>query len=226
MKDLILQIEVAYTSLYQAYLSNDRNRMTDAYIKAGKLGIPYFQESVMIETKRAFITNGMVYGPPTDIQQIWDMPSLQMNVIGCLNALQTELNQRKAYQSHGYAQQMLYGRPHHVFCGYETLYTKQNQELKVADLLKVLRYSISVAQAIEPDNENYEYASAALTVLQGIDATLNNKPEDKPVSKMLHLATSFLSSIVKSSLTNAQDKRNVTITSIMLDLAIDFFCDK
>lgn len=96
----------------------------------------------------------------------------------------------------------------------------------MADLLKVLKYPISIAEAIEPNNENYEFANAALTVLQGIDATLNNKSEDKPMNKMLHLATSFISSIVKSSLTNAQDKRNVTVTTIMLDLTIDFFCTK
>ena len=50
--------------------------------------------------------------------------------------------------------------------------------------------------------------------------------EDKPVNKMLHLTTSFLSSVVKSSLKDCDAKRGVAITAIMVDLAIDFFCKK
>ena len=83
-----------------------------------------------------------------------------------------------------------------------------------------------LAEAIEPSNEEYAKANAAITVFQSIDAILNNKPEDKPVNKMLHLATSFISSVVKSSIKNDEAKRGVTITAIMVDLAIDFFCKK
>ena len=43
---------------------------------------------------------------------------------------------------------------------------------------------------------------------------------------MLHLATSFISSVVKSSIKDDEAKRGVTITAIMVDLAIDFFCKK
>ena len=50
--------------------------------------------------------------------------------------------------------------------------------------------------------------------------------EDKPVNKMLHLATSFISSVVKLSIKDDEAKRGVTITAIMVDLAIDFFCKK
>jgi hypothetical protein len=43
---------------------------------------------------------------------------------------------------------------------------------------------------------------------------------------MLHLATSFLSSVVKASLKDKEAKRGVTIAAITLDLVIDFFCKK
>ena len=43
---------------------------------------------------------------------------------------------------------------------------------------------------------------------------------------MLHLATSFISTVVKSSLRDDDAKRGVTVTAIMIDLAIDFFCKK
>ena len=72
--------------------------------------------------------------------------------------------------------------------------------------------------------KNFAKANAVITTLQGIDAVLNNKPEDKPVNKMLHLATSFISSVVKSSVKNDKEKRGVSITALMVDLTIDFFC--
>ena len=79
-------------------------------------------------------------------------------------------------------------------------------------------------EALAPDNENFAKANAAITALQGIDAILNNKPEDKPVNKMLHLVTSFISSVVKSSIKNDETKHGVTITALMVDLTIDFLC--
>ena len=43
---------------------------------------------------------------------------------------------------------------------------------------------------------------------------------------MLLLVTSFISSVVKSSIKNDEAKRGVTITALMVDLTIDFFCKK
>ena len=118
-------------------------------------------------------------------------------------------------------------QPNHTFESDDVIHQdKQGQQLKVADLLAVSKYAISVAEAIDPDNEAFSKANAAITIFQGIDTILNNKPEDKPVNKMLHLATSFLSSVVKSSFKDSDTKRGITITAIMVDLAIDFFCKK
>ena len=107
------------------------------------------------------------------------------------------------------------------------MYQNNNgQQLKVSDFLAVSKYAISIAEAIEPSNKEYAEASAAITVLQGIDAILNNKPEDKPINKMLHLVTSFISSVVKSSIKNHENTRDVTVTALMVDMVIDFFCKK
>ena len=139
-----------------------------------------------------------------------------MNVVGCLKALQNEINIRNIYRTHyTYAQNILY-QPNHIFRQEEVLYQNPyGQQLKVADILAVSKYAVSIAEAIAP-----------ITALQSIDATLNNKPEDKPVNKMLHLVTSFISSVVKSSIKNDEAKRGVTITALMVDLTIDFFCKK
>lgn len=160
------------------------------------------------------------------IYAIQDKNEVLMNVQGCLNAIHEELGRRNIYSTqYTYAQSVLY-RPTHTFQQEEVLYqNEQGRQLKVADLLAVSKYAVSIAEAIEPDNEEYAKANAAITVFQGIDAVLNNKPEDKPINKMLHLATSFISSVVKSSIKNNEAKRGVTITTIMVDLVIDFFVE-
>lgn len=220
-------LEIAYCTLHQAYQSSDRDKMINAYISMNRLGQPFFNNRILPAIKSAFIANGEIFPQTVNIYDILDINQLRLNLIGCMQAVQVEIAQRQFYVSnHRYAQQVLYNRGKRPFSYGEILYTKKDNILKVSDFLKVLHYSISIAQAFEPQNENYEYAHTALTVLQAIDATLNNKPEDKPINKMLHLATSFLSSVVKSSLSNVQDKRNVMITSTMLDLAIDFCVSK
>ena len=174
------------------------------------------------------LANGVIPNTlPTSIYDIKDDALLRMNVLGCLNAIHEELGRRNIYSTqYTYAQSVLY-RPTHTFQQEEVLYQNaQGRQLKVADLLAVSKYAMSVAEAIEPSNEEYAKANAAITVFQGIDALLNNKPEDMPVNKMLHLATSFISSVVKSSIKDDETKRGVTITAIMVDLAIDFFCKK
>ena len=76
---------------------------------------------------------------------------------------------------------------------------------------------------MNPNDENIELASAAITVFQGIEAVLNNKPQDISINKKLHIANGFLSSIVKANINDSDTKRGITITSTLIDLVIDFF---
>ena len=226
--DEVLRLEIAYSNLYRAYISDNREDMIAKYIAVGNVNIPYFTDSIFLNTKQTMLANGVIPNTlPTSIYDIKDDALLRMNVQGCLNALKEELGRRNIYSTqYTYAQSVLY-RPTHTFQQEEVLYQNdQGRQLKVADLLAVSKYAVSIAEAIEPSNEEYAKANAAITVFQGIDAILNNEPEDKPVNKMLHLATSFISSVVKSSIKDDEAKRGVTITAIMVDLAIDFFCKK
>lgn len=226
--DEALSLEIAYTNLYRAYISGNRNEMVARYVDACNVNIPNFFNSIRINIQQTMLYNGIIPDQlPISIYDIKDDNLLRMNVQGCLNALQRELNIRNIYRSkYTYAQSILYKhtRPFHQD---DVLYrNKQGQQLKVADFLAVSKYAISIAEAIEPNNKRYAEASAAITVLQGIDTILNNKPEDKPVNKMLHLVNSFISSVVKSSIKNDEAKRGMTVTALMVDLVIDFLCKK
>ena len=223
-----LRLEIAYSNLYRAYMSDNIEDMIAKYVAVGNVNIPYITDSIFLNTKQTMLANGVIPNTlPTSIYDIKDDALLRMNVQGCLNALKEELGRRNIYSSqYTYAQSVLY-RPTHTFQQEEILYQNgQGHQLKVADLLAVSKYAVSIAEAMEPSNEEYAKANAAITVFHGLDAILNNKPEDKPVNKMLHLATSFISSVVKSSIKDDEAKRGVTITAIMVDLAIDFFCKK
>lgn len=223
-----MQIEINYINLFRAYQTDSVKEMQEAYIATGYTNIQFLEEKILAETKRICITRNILYNTqPYSIKQINDQSWLRLNIEGCLNVLRNEYNQYKDfYQAHyGYAQQTL-GQKGHIFQKDEVLYKNQNKEFTVADMLAVAKYAIGIAEAIEPSNEKYAQARASITALQSIETALNNKPEDKPVNKMLHLATSFISSAVKSAVKNDEAKRGITITALLVDLAIDFLCKK
>ncbi len=216
----IQQLQETYYSLQQAYFSDNKVDMINAFIKAKNLNIPYISNKIMNESENVFHLNGLNPKLSVPVQLLHPI-ELRLNVEGCLNALLEELNQRKVYT---YAQSILY-RPQHTFFKGEIVYRSSNgNQLKVSDLLSLSKYAISIAEIIEPNNEKFSEKKTIITTLQSIDAILNNKPEDKPVNKKLHLITGFIASIVKPTLKNNQDKRNLAISETIVDLAIDFFC--
>ena len=176
--DEILQLETVYANLYHAYERGNRDEMISAYSAAE--AIIGLHNRILNETKRILWSKGITPDiRPCSISLIYDDVILRSNIEGCLNVLQTELQSRHFYHSNNtYAQRMLY-RPNHTFRQDEVLYESNTRQLKVADLLAVAKYAISVAEAIEPNNKLYAQANGAISVLQGIDTILNNKPEDK-----------------------------------------------
>lgn len=222
----ILNLEISYTNLNKALSKGYRYEIIEAIVYA-LLSNPSYCTKLRTSIDNIFIKQ---YGYNFSRNINWGLISdkdVILNAEGCLKGIEDILKEHTFYnKNYKYAKNILY-KPNHTFEKEDVLYqNKQNEQLKVNDLLKIVKYSIDIAEAIEPGNENYAKANAVITTLQGIEDTLNNKPEDKPVNKMLHLTTNFISSVVKSSLKNDDSKRNVTITTSLIDLAIDFFCKK
>ena len=136
--------------------------------------------------------------------------------------------QKRSYDLNQYrkAEELLFSTPK-VFSRDEVLYSnKKNETLSVDDLLIVSKYSIALAEMIDPDDKNKELASASITVFQCIEAVLNNQQKAIPTSKTLHIANGFLSAVAKATVKDSDTKKGITIGSTLIDLVIDFFGDK
>lgn len=107
----------------------------------------------------------------------------------------------------------------------DVIHNSEGQELKVSDLLSIAGYATKIVEAISP-NERTEEASAAITVFKSMDLALRNQQQDKPLSKALHLANDFLTTVVKSNIKKDEGKPGIIITSILIDVAIDFLVNK
>ena len=136
--------------------------------------------------------------------------------------LSTRIAEINVYQG---AEDALFNITRHYHSN-QVLYESQEKgcSLTVDQMLRVAKYATAVAEIIEPDNPNYEHASAAITVFQGIEAVLENRNHPVPIGKKLHVANGFLTTVVKSCVKDKDTKRGITVTSTLIDLAIDFFC--
>ena len=217
-----LDYQIMQSKLQQASFSGvllNKQKALDYYLKGmGNLVIQHDQTFKDMAFIHGFIPSDF----KVNIYQL-DEDTIDLHIETAHKVLNTEIAKRtddlKKYQR---AERLLF-ESGKEFSKTLVLYRKEENNLRVEDLLKVSKYSIAFAEIMNPDDENIELASAAITVFQGIEAVLNNKPLDIPMNKKLHTANGFLSSIVKANIENKDTKRGITITSTLIDLVIDFF---
>ncbi|MEE1091109.1 MAG: hypothetical protein UH103_06765 [Paludibacteraceae bacterium] len=79
---------------------------------------------------------------------------IKLNVEGCLNAIRETLSKNNFYKNNYiYAQSVLYRYPY-TFQQEEVLYyNAKGEQLRVIDLLSVLKYAINIAEAIDSSND-------------------------------------------------------------------------
>ena len=104
----------------------------------------------------------------------------------------------------------------------DVLYQKDANVLNVENFLSVCSYAIKVGQTIDPKDELYDEASAAVSVFKGLECVMNNKSVSNNIPKMLHLANDFLLVAVKPSLEKRELRQDATNLSLFVDLVIDF----
>ena len=98
--DKLLKLEIAYSNLYQAYVSGDIDDMKNKYIAVGNVGIPNLESLVHNKTKQRMLSEGILPTKfPIPIYDIEDETLLRINTKGCLDALQDEINNLNIYQS-------------------------------------------------------------------------------------------------------------------------------
>ena len=143
---------------------------------------------------------------------------LNYYAVACLNVLSEE-KIHTLYHNQSAYQVLTQSAP---FRGNDVLYEQSDNLLTVENFLRVIKYALSIASIIDPSNKAYSYANASALALQGIDDALNNKSKTELTNHTLHIAADFLSTSVKESLDDTEAKREVAISALLLNIAIDF----
>ena len=219
-----LELQTLQVKLYQASLSKKLRTKQEAMVyyktKIGR-SMDEQHESIFMNVAR----KSGVYPPYTKIS-IYMMTELEvdLHILAAQHLLNSEVRMR-SYETEKYvkAEEILFS-PGRVFTRDQVLYTNERKKtLTVEDMLRVAKYSIAFAELMDPEAKNKEIASASITIFQCIEAALNNQDQPMSISKKLHLANGFLTTVLKTSIKDSDTKKGITITSTLIDLVIDFF---
>lgn len=214
------KINEAYTQLSNAYYyKRDRKAIEDSCKHCQSLEIPNFQDLANAEMAKIYASCGIkTYPAKTAIECL---PSNVLNVyaLACMNVL-FKMKQDSILQECKFAYQAL-SKPVQ-FQSADVLYSQNEKRLTVGDFLKIIKYALALVDIIYPDNKVTSAANPTIWALQGIDDVLNNKTKTELMNHSLHIAADFLSSSVKESLNDTNAKRNTAVTSLMVNIAIDF----
>ena len=212
-------INAAYSMLYTAYMLRKRELIIANCKACRYLCIPQFEEKANIEMDKIYSMAGIKTKPiQTTIDNLPDNV-LAVYAQACMNVLWSTRMQSFGFES-SYAYNVL-SQPRQ-FHDEDVLYRQKGNSLSVGNFLNIIKYALSIAEIIDPQNKNYAKAGANVLALQSIDAILNNKSNRELNKYTLHFATGFLASSVKDSLEDTNTKRGVAIIALMLNLAIDY----
>ena len=212
-------IKAAYDNLYSAFMRRDRKAIEYNCYNCEKLGIDKFHEKANKEAERMYSAIGVRTIPVLCSLEVVPDNVLMVYAQACMNVLFNEqlhsimYNCQYAYQT--FAQPKQYKDS-------DVLYSENNNQLTVGNFLKILKYAISIAEIIQPEDKRFSKASASILALQSLYHLLNNSSNTELTNHTLHVATDFLASNVKDSLTDVNEKRKVSVSALMVNLAIDF----
>ncbi len=137
--DEVLKLEIAYSNLYRAYLSGNRNKMIRAIDSALANNLSH-AISLQDGMDRIFTEH---YGLRWGKKSSWLLVSnedVKLNTEGCMLTIHSRLSDITFYKNnYMYAQKILY-KPNHTFYLNDILYDDpKGQQLKIADMLAVCK---------------------------------------------------------------------------------------
>lgn len=213
-------MQIAYDSLYTSFMRRDRKAIEYYCRNCENLGIGQFHEKANMEMERIYSLMRIRTIPtPSTLERLAD-DVLLVYAQACMNVLFNEklnsimYNCQNAYQALTQPKQY---KDSDVLC------SQNNNQLTVGNLLKVLKYAISIAEIIRPEDKRFSNASASILALQSLYHLFNNSSKTELTNHTLHVATDFLASNVKESLNDTNSKRNVAVSALMVNMAIDFW---
>ena len=212
-------IKAAYDNLYSAFMRHDRKAIEYYCYKCEKLGIDQFHEKANKEAERMYSSIGVRTIPVQCSLEVMPDNVLMVYAQACMNVLFNEQLHNIMYNCQ-YAYQALAQPKQYKDC--DVLYSQNNNQLTVGDFLKVLKFAISIAEIINPEDKRFSNASASILALQSLYHLLNNSSKTELTNHTLHVATDFLASNVKDSLSDVNTKRSVAVSALMVNLTIDF----
>jgi len=101
------------------------------------------------------------------------------------------------------------------------IHRKNGKILTVANVLSVIGYAKNVIETLGVKIDG-KY-SMALMVINTIELALNNRRQDKPLNKALHLTNDVLAEVAKKVADGERAGQVVSGTSLLFDITIDFF---
>lgn len=212
-------IRAAYDNLYSAFMRHDRKSIEYYCYNCEKLGIDQLHEKANKEAERIYLSIGVKTIPVLCSLEVMPDNILMVYAQACMNVLFNEqlngimYNCQFAYQTLAQPKQ---------YKDSDVLYSRNNNQLTVGNFLKVLKYAISIAEIIKPEDNRFSNASASILALQSLYHLFNNSSKTELTNHTLHVATDFLVSNVKNSLTDINAKQNVAVSALMVNMTIDF----
>lgn len=212
-------IKAAYDNLYSAFMRHDRKAIEYCCYNCERLGIDQFHEKANKEAERIYSSIGVKTIPVLCSLEVMPDNVLIVYAQACMNVLFNEQLHSIMYNCQ-YAYQAL-AQPKQ-YKDSDVLYSQNNNQLTVGNFLKVLKYAISIAEIIKPEDNRFSNASASILALQSLYHLFSNSSRTELTNHTLHVATDFMASNVKNSLAGVNAKRNVAVSALMVNLAIDF----
>ena len=213
------EIDIAYNNLSSAFMTRNRRAIEIYCNQCNYLDIPYFQERVYSRVSELYSYARRTTIPVVPSLNYLPYNDLMLYAQACQDVLFNEQINR-IRQSCQYNYQTLTLPKQYQES--DVLYSRSNGVLTVGNFLKVLKYGLSIAEIIRPDNKEVSNATAAVTALQSLYYLFSNSSKTEITNHTLHVATDFLASNVKDSLTDSHAKQNVAAFALMVNLAIDF----